>query len=99
MRGKQKTVDTTIRTERREADGIAYKYDLIMRESSRVSSYRLPLYSISVEMTQEDTTVTSAETHEVFADVGRAIVFFEKLVDNLATPIDLPYIVEDELTK
>ena len=99
MKRKEKTVDTMIRCEKREKDGNCYKYELVMRESGRVASYRLPLYSIFVEMKQQDGTVTNAETKEVFADAGRAIIFFDKLVRNLATPIDLAYIVEDELAK
>jgi len=99
MKHKEKTVDTKIRTESREDSGNVYKYELIMRESARVASYKLPLYSIRIEMNQPSGETTYAETKEVFADVGRAIVFFEKLVRNLATPIDLPYIIEDELTR
>lgn len=99
MARKEKTVDTKIRTEIHEQDGISYKYELIMRESQSLASWRMPLYSISVEMTQSDSTVTSAETPEIFADAGRAIDFFEKLTKNLVTPINLPYVVEDELLK
>ena len=99
MRQREKTKDTVIRCEEREDGKNSYKYKLVMRESTRVASYRLPLYSILVEMRQENGTVTSAETREVFADIGRAIIFFDKLVRNLATPIDLAYIVEDELAK
>lgn len=99
MRRKEKTVDTTIRTEEREKDGIEYRYELIMRESAKVASYGIPLYTILIKMTQENGETTSADTKEVFADAGKAIVFFEKLVNNLATPIDLPYIVEDEFSR
>ncbi len=87
-----------IRTERRDNDGIIYKYALVMHESSHVASYGIPLYYISVEMTDKNGTITKASTADVFADAGRAVRFFEKLVSNLATPIDLPYIVEDELS-
>lgn len=99
MKRKEKTIDTTIRTERREEDGNGYKYELLMRESSRVASYGIPLYSISVEMTQSDGKITNAKTSDVFADAGKAIDFFEKLVNNLVTPIDLPYVVEDEFSR
>ena len=34
---------------------------------------------------------------DAFADPGRAILFFEKLVRGLATPIDLPYVLEDSM--
>ena len=98
MRKREKTVDTTIRTEQRNKDGIAYQYELVMRESSKVASYGIPLYTVFIKMTQENGDTTSADTKELFADPGKAIVFFEKLVDNLATPIDLPYILEDKIT-
>ena len=39
---------------------------------------------------------SSSVTH-FFADAGKAILFYEKLVKNLATPIDLAYIIEDEI--
>ena len=99
MRNKVKTIDTTVRTEKRENDGIDYTYRLIMTESANVASYKIPLYSISVNMVMSDGSETDASTRDLFADAGKAIDFFEKLVDNLATPIDLPYIVEDEFTR
>ena len=34
---------------------------------------------------------------EIFADIGKAITFFDEIVDNLVTPIDLPYILEDRI--
>ena len=92
---KTKTAATVIRTETREADGASYVYRLIMRESEALSSYRLPLYSVEIEFCGADGVRTEGEARDVFADPGRAIVFFDMLVKNLATPIDLPYILED----
>jgi hypothetical protein len=99
MKYTDKKVDTVIRTEIKEADGAKYKYELIMRKSTRIVCFKLPLYSIKIEMTDEFGEKTEAETGELFSDVGKAISFFEKLVKYLATPIDLAYIVEDELVK
>ena len=99
MRRRDKTKNTSIRTEVREKDGIFYKYELMMRESLDTSSYKIPLYAVSVEMKRESGETTNANTSDLFADVGKAIVFFEKIVDNLATPLNLPYIVEDEIHK
>ena len=96
MSRKVKTVKTTIRTEQREEDGNSYRYELYMNESTGVASYGLPLYSINVELIQKSGEITQAVAKEIFADVGKALCFFEKLVKNLATPIDLPYIIEDE---
>ena len=99
MKHRRKFKDTRIRTEIRRINGIEYTYDLVMRESDRVASYGIPLYTIQVEMTQADGSTTAAKASELFDDAGRAIDFFEKLVDNLATPIDLAYVVEDELAR
>ena len=89
--------DTVIKREIKEADGALYRYSLIMSESNKVASYKIPLYSIEIEMTDEDGNKTHARTRELFADVGKALSFFKKLADNLATPLNLPYIIEDEM--
>lgn len=95
--GKTVVKDTVIKRDVREADGARYCYTLIMSESNKVASYKLPLYSIEVEMTDKDGNVTNARTKEIFADVGKAISFFRKLSENLATPLNLLYILEDEM--
>ena len=89
---------TVIRQEMREADGILYKYELTMRESFLVASYGMPLYSISVEMHSQNGELTTAKAVDTFSNPDKAILFFEKLAKNLATPIDLPYILEDEMS-
>ena len=95
--GKTVITDTVIKREVREADGALYQYSLIVSESNKVASYKLPLYSIEIEMTDRDSNVTNARTKEIFADVGKAISFYRRLSENLATPLNLPYIVEDEM--
>ena len=95
--GKTVIKDTVIRKENREADGATYNYSLIVSESNKVASYKLPLYSIEIEMTDSNGNITNARTKELFADVGKAISFFRKLTENLATPLNLPYIIEDEM--
>ena len=99
MKHTEKTADTVIRTEVKECDGAKYKYELIMRKNTRLISFKMPLYSIKIEMTDEFGKMTSAETGELFSNSEKAISFFEKLAKHLATPIDLAYIVEDELVK
>ena len=94
---KSQIIGTLIKNELREIDGATYSYSLIMKESKNVASYRLPLYSIEIEMTDKDGNVTNARARELFADVGKAISFFRKLCENLATPLNLPYILEDEM--
>ena len=91
-----KTYDV-IRTEVREDDGYQYNYQLMMRKSNSVASWRMPLYSIRVNMTDTFGNEGTADLTDVFSDADKALCFFEKIVKNLATPIDLDYILEDEL--
>ena len=95
--GKTVIKNTVIKKEMREADGAKYCYSLVVSESNKVASYKLPLYSVEIEMTDNYGNVTNARTRDLFADIGKAISFFRKLVDNLATPLNLPYILEDEM--
>lgn len=97
MKQKEKTSDTIIRRDERESDGYLYNYELIMRVSTNLASLRIPLYSVRVTLTDPYCKETSAEIRDAFADAGRAILFYEKIVRNLATPIDLSYIHEDEI--
>ena len=81
----------------KESEGITYRYILRASTSKRVASFHIPLYSIEVQM-NKDGTITSNSIEDVFSDIGKASVFFGRLVDNLATPIDLTYILEDKIT-
>ncbi len=96
MKQKEKTCDSIIRKDVKESDGYLYSYELIMRVSQNLASLRIPLYSVRVTLTDPYNKETSAEIKDAFADAGRAILFYEKVVRNLATPIDLSYIHEDE---
>lgn len=89
--------DTVIKREVKEVGGAKYTYSLLMSESGKVASYKLPLYSVEIEMTDAEGVYTKARTAEIFADVGKAISFFRMLEENLATPLNLPYIIEDEM--
>ncbi len=75
-------------------EGITYRYILLSSKSIKVASFNMPLYSIEIIM-NKDGVETCHTTNDIFSDIGKALVFFDKLVDNLATPIDLPYILED----
>jgi len=99
MRKSKSLCDTVIRREERCESGYSYVYEIIMQRSEGVASFRIPLYTIRVSMEQPDGEISTAEIKEAFADLGRAIYFFDKLVRNLATPIDLVYIHEDEMCK
>ena len=86
-----KTATKTVRTEIRRAFGNEYKYELILNESA------IPLYSVKIELKMITGSFTKAESHELFYDEHEAKTFFELLVDNLVTPINLPYVIYDEL--
>ena len=92
----QKNVTVIKMIEKSEGD-ISYTYTLFFERSGKVASFGLPLYSIKVEMIKDGVT-TERILKEIFSDIGKANVFFEMLADNLATPIDLPYILEDKIT-
>ena len=96
MKKIQDEKQTVIRKVNYEKDGYQYEYTLFVRNSRETASYRLPLYSVSARMTDKDGAVTSHTLNDVFADGGRAIVFFDYVSKNLATPTDLPYVFEDE---
>ena len=98
MRQKERTTDTIIRTDTRHEDGYCYRYELIMKKGDGVATWRIPLYSIRVHMTDLDGTTTVGNVNDVFADAGKALLFYEKVLRNLATPIDLVYTLEDEIT-
>ena len=98
MRKSDAYNEKTIRTAEVEADGISYTYTLSVSTSKRVASFRLPLYTIGVRMRCADGEVTEADTGAIFADIGKALTFYNTLVENYATPIDLHYILEDRIT-
>ena len=88
--------DTVIRREIRSDDTHSYVYELTMSEGRHVSSFRIPLYTVKVEMTDRFGEKRTGKVRDAFADAGKAIMFFDKAVRNMATPIDLAYLSEDE---
>ena len=98
MKSAKNETEEIIRREVRESDGYEYVYELIMKESKKVASFTLPLYSISVRLSRGGEALTSAESGEVFSNRDKAISFFERMVENLATPIDLAYVLEDSFS-
>ena len=93
----QKTLGKLIKQEDRLKDGYIYSYQLTMREGRSTVDWRMPLYSIKVDMTDLEGNTTTADAKDIFSSMDKAIQLFDKIVRNLATPIDLAYIVEDEL--
>lgn len=96
MRKRRDVKEIVMKSDTVVFDGSSYTYILSVRESNRVASYRIPLYTVSVEMIDPEGGRTYAEAKDAFSDVGKAIVFYEKIMEHLATPLNLPYILEDE---
>ena len=94
---KQNILNNVVIKEERYNEGYSYTYELILREGVRTDDWRLPLYSVRISMTDVDGRESQREAKNVFTDYTRAREFFERLVRNLATPIDLGYVVEDEV--
>ena len=86
-----------IRRETRAKDGNVYEYSLYVTESARVASFHLPLYSIEIKLTLKNGTSWEYLARDVFSNTSRAISFFEMLVQTLATPMSLPYIIDESL--
>ena len=89
--------DKLIRRENREEAGNKYTYELTLREADEVAAFGLPLYSIRISMTRVEGDQRETNARDVFSNGEKACAFFDKLVRNLATPIDLVYILEDEI--
>lgn len=85
-----------VRTEQRNSDGYLYVYHLILRQERAATCKHAPLYSVTAQLTAPDGSRTEEELCDAFADGGKAILFFNRIVDYLATPTDLPYVFEDE---
>ena len=90
-------LEKIVKKEERSDGGFLYTYELIMREGMRVADWKLPLYSVKVSMTDPEGQKSQREATDVFKNRERAVDFFDRLVRNLATPIDLGYVVEDEV--
>ncbi len=88
--------ETILKTKQITADGIRYTYILSVKISEHVASFKLPLYSIGITMQMPDGEKTSAAAENAFADIGKALTFFDKAIRYLITPIDLPYVLEDD---
>ena len=94
---KQEICDNIMIEENRHKDGFSYTYELILREGVRTADFRLPLYSIRISLTDGQGRKSQKEARDVFTDRKKAERLFNKLVRNLATPIDLGYVIEDEV--
>ncbi len=85
-----------IKEESHTFDGAEYNYKLTVRISEIAAKCKLPLYSVEVTMKDKRGNTTKATCLDAFADIGRALVFFDKLVRYSVTPVDLAYVYEDD---
>lgn len=86
-----------VRKEEKSEDGYSYTYELLVRRGVRTADFGLSLYSIKISMTDPSGNRSEREATDVFSSSNEAVRFFDRLVRNLATPIDLCYVVEDEV--
>ena len=82
-------IEDKIREDTIEKCGNVYKYSLTDR-----SDFKSRLYKFEIEMNMAKRTSLASSTVSLTHE--KAIVLYEKLVKNLATPIDLAFIIEDE---
>ena len=92
------TTQKVIRREESQSDGYVYYYELIERKGRCMADFGMRLYSIKVTMTDMDGKSRQSEARDVFSSKRKALAFYEKIAKNLATPIDLKYVIEDEMT-
>ncbi len=93
----KQTLEKIIRSEERVSQGFCYSYELIERKGKHMADFGVRLYSIRVKMTDGDGRVRKEEAKDIFSSKEKALLFFDKIVRNLATPIDLKYVIEDEI--
>ena len=92
------TNEKLIRKEEIKENDYCYSYELIESRGRRMADFGMRLYSITVSMTFPDGNIKRGEARDLFSSKIKALEFFDKMVRNLATPIDLKYVIEDEIT-
>ena len=75
-----------------------YAYILTRQVGTMVSSFKIALYSIRIDMWDKAGEQSYYKLRNVFASEEKALRFFSKLVENLVTPINLPFVFEDEMS-
>lgn len=90
--------DNVIRREQKFDKGSSYLYELVMSHGDATANWQTPLYSVRIYMIDPMGNNREADARDIFSNLEDAEIFFDKVVRNLATPIDLAYILEDEFT-
>ena len=86
-----------IRTETVMNDQTTYTYKLIRHTEKEKSSFSIELYEICVEMKEGENHIFY-KTGGIFTSIDKAMTFLTKLKENMATPRNIPYILEDSLS-
>ena len=85
--------ETVIRNETVLESGNLYCYTLIESEGANGTM----LYSLKITLSMKDGEFSENTAKNIFTEKNAAMLFFDKMLKNLATPLNLPYVVEDEL--
>lgn len=97
MGQKFKAIKTIIKEDVKTDGKYTLTYRLYENAPRKIGRMSLSLYSIEIESESEN-SITKSEISEIFSDIGKALTFYNSLVENLATPINLHYILEDCIT-
>ena len=76
----------------REKDGIKYSYVLKLDDEATEPSP----HTVEIAMKSNDGIINTFASRRLCADKARVSALFDRLVENLATPINLPYVIADE---
>ena len=82
-----------IRTAVRENEGNTYRYELNLTKG-KAGEWK---YSVRITLRSADGSISTEAEREIFGRESMVKCFFERLVKELVTPIDLPYVIEDEM--
>ena len=85
MNKKTKSIDITLRAKNFSESGITYEYSLIMKKT-RALTFSSPSYSVKLDITHDGSSVPELCESKNFFDMGQAIVYFDKLIENATTP-------------
>lgn len=83
-----------IKVKRTTSENVSYEYVLKEYEGHENASFEITLYEICVRLVKNG-EVSFYKTGGLFSALGKAMAFLEYLYKHLATPQNLPYIIDD----
>ena len=87
-------ISSPIKRKSIDVEGKIYEYELKSFKGSAVASFGIILYEICATLTTKR-GVSFYKTGGLFSSVDKALDFFNFITENLVTPQNLPYVVED----